>query len=1061
MSRFLSGLVRALSGLLLMVLCLGAGAGSIISSSHPPPQPIWQLQNWIEWYQTNPQNAVALLISAFGTAAGLALSAYQIWFSRAAREAELRILKGVKTLEIHIGDQIEDVQQIQKETAAALGAQIQDDTRQILARLDPQPGRLYTIPGFSYPLPEMTKVFGHKQFIDDYCDRWLDDPARRLFIYGSPNIGKSTVARAILRDPRSKERFGIRRYELQCDTILGLNRPSTVSPEALPRAMAAAWFGISGGTAKQLTSALMSMLSEAPAAILVDNFETLLYNSSAGIRLESREWIDCLGSITNLWMIVGVQGRDAPSTMSWELSTEVAPLDPEDAIKLFCSRSKVDAHASDPHLREILEAVDYVPYPVILLGRIALNSRNLDALYSLWEEKGIAALLRSKAGNRDEAMEVSYDFAIRCLNEAAVPALRTLAWLPAGAASADLAYVLPNGRQAESLLYMSALVDREGSPERLRMLKPLRDYVLRTRGPQPEEKAGAVQRYLDLAATLSDVSAPISGKIVSRLSAEFANLLLALDEGLKSAWPTTIDAARGLGRFSAQTGIGREESIRFLTAAGNNAKAGKDSLSRAWCLWGLGEIVRRLSKYGEAAQHFNNALRLFRVWGLGEIARRLSKYEEAAQHFNNALRLFRARAVQKKEGQAWCLWGLGNCAGALSEHKKAAKHFNDSLWLFGAVHDKGGEAWCLWGLGKAAHGLSKYEEAVRHINAARRLFGAVLDTCGEASCLQALGAIEHGLGKYEEAVRCFSAARRLFGTVQDKSGEAWCLWQLSEIARVLSEYDEATKLYNEALQLFGAVRDKRGEASCVRGLGEIARGSSNYKDAAKSYNEALQFFDAIQDKGGKAWCLWGLGEISHRLIDHDEAAKRYNEALQLFGAVQDKRGEASCLWGLGETARMLGEYEEAAQHFKEALPLFRAVQDKSGEASCFWSLGETARMFGEYEEAAQHFKEALPLFRNVQVKSGEASCLWSLGEIARRLRKDEEAAQRYNDALRHFRTVLNKGGEALCLEGPGDLAESNGRKEEAASLWKSALELFQSVADLESTARVEAKLRLL
>src|ERR1700745_4242943 len=67
----------------------------------------------------------------------------------------------------------------------------------------------------SYRLAAMEHAHGREEQMANACGRWLNSPDRRLLIYGSPGIGKSTFARSILRSKAAKNRFKQRRFEIQ------------------------------------------------------------------------------------------------------------------------------------------------------------------------------------------------------------------------------------------------------------------------------------------------------------------------------------------------------------------------------------------------------------------------------------------------------------------------------------------------------------------------------------------------------------------------------------------------------------------------------------------------------------------------------------------------------------------------------------------------------------------------------------------------------------------------------------------------------------------------------
>ncbi len=104
--KLLGALARALAGVFLLGISVLVGGATAAQSPHPPDQPWWIPDHWVAWFDNDRPYAVVALIAAVGTGGGFALSVFQVWFSRGAREATARI----EALEQRLRGQVQRLQ---------------------------------------------------------------------------------------------------------------------------------------------------------------------------------------------------------------------------------------------------------------------------------------------------------------------------------------------------------------------------------------------------------------------------------------------------------------------------------------------------------------------------------------------------------------------------------------------------------------------------------------------------------------------------------------------------------------------------------------------------------------------------------------------------------------------------------------------------------------------------------------------------------------------------------------------------------------------------------------
>ena len=344
--------------------------------------------------------------------------------------------------------------------------------------------RSYQTTTGGYVLEGQGLVVGREKEIAIGRDRWLKDRNRPLLVHGPPGIGKSTLALAILHSPIVAERFGSRRYRLQCDEFLTVNdMVSRIGDK---------WFGLPAPV-KEIE--VTAKLSEGPCAVVLDNYETLLQGSHSQA---SRAWLTKLLGVNDLWLIVSVQGYTRPRGVNWEEPLDPAKLSLPQARELFCRLTDRPSDALDSRLDQMLKDMDGVPLAIELLASWAIHYPDLGPLLTLWNAERTALLQTGLGDARTDNIELVYEFAIRRLDGDAHKLLRILSCLPAGLAQGDLDKVIDGGvgLKASGVLRSAALV---GKGDRLKMLAPFRAYIFKMHPPSEAELQPARIHFLRLA----------------------------------------------------------------------------------------------------------------------------------------------------------------------------------------------------------------------------------------------------------------------------------------------------------------------------------------------------------------------------------------------------------------------------------------------------------------------------------------------------------------------------------------------------------------------------------
>jgi tetratricopeptide (TPR) repeat protein len=753
-------------------------------------------------------------------------------------------------------------------------------------------------PGPAATLPPPGYCIGREREVELVVSALLEERPRPLPLLGGPGMGKTTIALASLHDERVATRFGLRRWFVRCDGVKSRRELAAAIATTLG-------LPITPG----VEQAVMVTLADGPGALVIDNAETPLDADHAAVE----ELLAIVAAIEPLALIVTIRGHERPRGVPWRISLEAERLSESVARELFVTVSGKSKFAEDGYLARLLEVLDGVALAITLMARYAEVFDSLEPVWAAWNRKRTAMLADGDTHSRETDIAVSYELSIGALSPEGRRLLSVLAMLPNGVARIDLDQVFTDPEEPARELLARALVFDEAN--RLRMLAPLREYVMAMHPPDASDAQPAVDHYLGLAQQGQKLGYAGGADAVARLAQEVANVEGMLDR-----------SAATMLKESATAAVGWAELMRFT---------------------GLGSIspIEQVAKRAFEAGMTKEAARC--IQSLGDIALARSDHETARKRYEEALPLFQKNGDLL--GQANCILALGHIALARSDHETARKRYEEALPLFQKDGDLLGQANCIQALGHIALARSDHETARKWYEEALPLHQKVGDLLGEAYCIQGLGDIALARSDHETARKRYEEAWPLHQKVGDLMGEANCIKSLGDIALERSDHETARKQYEEALPLYQKVGDLLGEANCIRRLGDIALRRSDNETARKRYEGALPLYQKVGSLLGEANCIKRLGDIAFERSDHEAARNQYEEALPLFRKVGDLQGEANCIRGFGDVALDLGNRDEAAQRYLKALVLYEKIPEPY---SIGWTYRRLARIVSD--EAARH-----------------------------------------------------------------------------------------------------------
>jgi tetratricopeptide (TPR) repeat protein len=282
-----------------------------------------------------------------------------------------------------------------------------------------------------------------------------------------------------------------------------------------------------------------------------------------------------------------------------------------------------------------------------------------------------------------------------------------------------------------------------------------------------------------------------------------------------------------------------------------------------------------------AARHISDrAGEAHALTSLGLVHARQGRYGQAIEHFQQALALF--REIDDRGGEARALDSLGLFHWRQGRYERAVEHFQKALALFREIDDRGGVARALSNLGLVHWRQGRYEQAAEHHRQALTLFRKTGRPSGEANALSNLGAVYGRQGHYEQAVEYLQQAIVIHREVGDRIGEAYALDQLGVVYGRQGRYEQAAEHQRQALTLFRETCHRDGEPQALNSVGETLRATGQADQAHVQHTDALTLATEAGDCYEQARAHTGLGDAHHATGDSDLARHHWCHALTLY-----------------------------------------------------------------------------------------------------------------------------------------------------------------------------------
>jgi predicted ATPase/Tfp pilus assembly protein PilF len=719
---------------------------------------------------------------------------------------------------------------------------------------------------FRHNLPnQVTQLIGRETKIEEAKSLISQSEIRLLTFLGSGGIGKTRMAMRVGKDVIDNFADGV--FYMSLETINDFDLVAFVIAQTL---------NIREFDGKPPVYALIEYLKNKQMLLILDNFEHLI--SAADLVAELLKSSLSLKVLVTSRFPLNLTGEHQFTVPPLEFPKDHCNLEVNDAmefssIALFVQRAqsvKADFTLTDnnaPIVAEICSQLDGLPLAIeIAAARIKIFSPE-EMLPRIKQSRlnFLTSGLRDLP-SRQQTVRATIAWSYDLLDATEKELFRRLAVF-AGGFTLETAESVCNQKMNEgrsiingvSSLLDKSLLQRDVKSEedsRFKMLVTIREY-----GIELLTSSGEIEKvresYADFFLSMTEIAEP---QLKGRNQAQWFQRLEQEHDNLRAV----LGWSRDTGNFSVGLRL-TAASMRFWEVHGYLTEG------RQW----IEELLKN-AENGEVPSSI--CAKASNVAGI--LARNSSDYGEAIEHLNNGLSLFREES--DKLGMACSLNYLGLIACDQNRYHDAEKLLQKALVLYRNQPDKHGIAATLKHLGVLRLSQGKYNQAADFLNKSIKISRELGDVLGLASSINNFGIIALDNSDYVQATESFVESQKLFQELKDKLGVGASFMNFGEIAQHNGDFDQAKTLYLQALSLFREVGGKREEATALNKLAHILCLHGDYQQAFRLDCEGIELRLNAGEKASIAYSLEGFARIA--LSEHNN-----ERAVLLSGAAEGLR----------------------------------------------------------------------------------------------------------------------------------------------------------------------------
>ena len=313
---------------------------------------------------------------------------------------------------------------------------------------------------------------------------------------------------------------------------------------------------------------------------------------------------------------------------------------------------------------------------------------------------------------------------------------------------------------------------------------------------------------------------------------------------------------------------------------------------------------------------------------LGIAHRSLSRYAEAIEHLDVALKL--CRKTGWLEGEASSLGSLAIAYGETGQLRNAIDSVTESLALSRRLGRTASEAVQLGNRGNMRLFFGELAEAAADLTGALKLYRQTGNRGGEAIVLGALGLVRYLQGEYATSGELIDGGLRLSREIGDRYGEALALVFAASLHVTQGHIELGIDCGRRALDLARETGETKTEIGALVALGVAARESGDLSGATEHHTEAVRLSRAIGQREELAESLVELAGSRQACGATGEAMACATEALDISGADGYRIFEATALTAIARAHLAQGNPQHAADVAAQALAIHRGTGYRLG-----------------------------------------------------------------------------------------------------------------------------------